>query len=274
MQRRLPPDALPPTLGGVAFACWAALAWNAGIGGAVPLCGSVPASAVLSASASLPWRMPEPSPSAFDWLLMAGLMSPLMISHLRHVRTRSFADRRVTLLLLFTMGYLATWTAAGSLFDASLLATRALGLGTSAILTLTLAAAVLWQVSPARQRALNRCHRRPPLAAFGMRAASDVATYGMRAGLWCVATCGPAMLAAHAAGRAHALAMPVVVVLAAGERWLPTIRPSWRPRSASAWGDLLVKPFGRYGARPSLRLSAWLTRRITALVANPRLDAP
>ena len=114
---------------------------------------------------------------ASGWLLMLIAMTPpLIAAPLRHVRERSFAHRRVRAMSLFVIGYGAVWMIAGMGLQVMALAAQTTVSDVRMCLVLSAAAATLWQVSPAKQWCLNRCHRRPQLAASGApadRAAFD-----------------------------------------------------------------------------------------------------
>src|SRR5262249_45685145 len=142
---------------------------------AVPLSVSFHLALVLNSSTQL----------ASGWTLMvAAMMSPLLVAPLRHVRDRSFTRRRTRAMLLFVAGYTAVWMIAGAGLQAPALAAR---WGASAPLVYFggTVVAILWQISPAKQWCLNRCHRRPHVAAFGAAADRDAFKFGVRNGVSC-----------------------------------------------------------------------------------------
>lgn len=96
--------------------------------------------------------------------------------------------------------------------------------------------AILWQVSPTKQRCLNACHRRPSLAAFGVRAECDVSAFGVTHGLWCIATCWALMLLPLLIAQWHLPVMIAVGLFLFGERFERPAPPRWRlrgPRKAA-----------------------------------------
>jgi predicted metal-binding membrane protein len=175
----------------------------------------------------------SPAKLAADWALMvAAMMAPLLLAPLRHVRDRSFARRRARATLLFVAGYAAAWMMAGVALQAIALAALwampapVIGLG------LVAAAAMAWQVSPAKQWCLNRCHRRPQLAAFGAAADFDAATFGLTNGAACVGTCWALMLLMLLVGAGHFLAMIAVTLFVFAERLENPTPLGWRLRGA------------------------------------------
>jgi len=127
--------------------------------------------APLSASFNLALAFNSPAKLASGWALMvAAMMAPLVIAPLRHVRDRSFARRRVRAMLLFVAGYTAVWMTAGVGLQAVALAARwavpapLVGLGPCGP-----PLRCGGRSRPPKQWCLNRCHRRPHLAAFAQR---------------------------------------------------------------------------------------------------------
>src|SRR6185312_14385511 len=126
---------------------------------------SVWSDVTLSGICSAGLRMPLAD--SFNWLLMLAVMTPpLIVAPLRHVRERSFTRRRARAMFLFVIGYGAVWMIAG--IGLQILALQVMALAaqlalsdTLLCLALSASAATLWQVSPAKQWCLNRCHRRP-----------------------------------------------------------------------------------------------------------------
>jgi predicted metal-binding membrane protein len=191
-------------------------------------------------SAGTAWALPvsfdlalvssSPAKLAFDWALMvAAMMSPLVVAPLRHVRERSFARRRARATLLFVAGYACAWMIAGGGLQAMALAARSVA---PAPLCLGLAAltAMAWQVSPAKQWCLNRCHRRPHLAAFGAAADRDAFVFGLTNGVACAGACWALMLLPLFAGQAHVWAMIAVTLFVVGERLEAPGPLAWRWR--------------------------------------------
>jgi predicted metal-binding membrane protein len=185
----------------------------------------------LSASFGLVLVFNAPAQLAGGWALMlAAMMLPLVIVPLRHVRERSLARRRGRATLLFVLGYLVVWMTAGIVLQlAALVALWTLPLpwmwpG------LALAVAMLWQVSPAKQWCLNRCHRKPQLAAFEPAADRDALLFGLTHGASCLGACWTLMLAMLLAGKGQFPAMIAITLLLLSERLESPAPLGWRWR--------------------------------------------
>jgi len=170
-----------------------------------------------------------PAALALDWALMiAAMMPPLVIASLRHIGDRSFARRRWRAMTLFGAGYAIVWMAAGTALLPLALVCRFAARETLLPLASGAAVAFAWQISPAKQWCLNRCHRRPALAAFGVAADRDAFAFGLSQGVWCVGACWALMMVPLLSGQAHLLAMMAVALLLTAERIEPPAAPGWR----------------------------------------------
>lgn len=184
-------------------------------------------------------------PLAWAAMLLA-MMPPLLTSPLRHVLQRSLMRRRIRAIGLFLFGYAGVWLSAGLLLAAGTLVLQ--GIAAAASLPPLAAAALVamaWQATPLKQMSLNRCHGRPPLAAFGFRADMDVLRYGAFHGVCCVGACWALMLLPLAAdGPLHWIVMAAVGLVAIiervraprGQRW----GAAW-PRLPQLRGTLLIR---------------------------------
>jgi predicted metal-binding membrane protein len=173
----------------------------------------------LSASFDLALILNSPAKLASGWALMlAAMMLPLVVAPLRHVRDRSFARRHARAMLLFVLGYFAVWTAAGMVLQlAALVALWTVPLPL-VWLSLAFAVATVWQVSPAKQWCLNRCHRRPELAAFEPAADRDAFCFGLTGGAACAGACWALMLPMLLAGSGQFPAMIAITLFLFAER--------------------------------------------------------
>ena len=223
--RRLDPGAV---LGAASLIAWSVLVL--GGTGLVPLgfCSAATLPRVpLTPTLNLAVALNPPAKLACDWMLMVvAMMAPLLVAPLRHVCQRSFAKRRVRASLLFIAGYLVVWLAAGAALQPLALVLRS-GLSPLACLGLAATVMLLWQVTPAKQRCLSRCHRGPPLAAFGLMADRDALLFGLASGAACTAACWALMLLPLLAGQAHILAMALVALFVAAERLERPAPPGW-----------------------------------------------
>jgi predicted metal-binding membrane protein len=224
-------------LGSISLAAWSVLA-SGGSTSVVPaLCSSGAGSAIpLSASFDLALIFNSPARLANGWTLMlAAMMLPVVAAPLRHVHDRSFARRRARAILLFVLGYFVVWMAAGLVLQ--LVALTAVWVAPMPLaLGLAFALAVAWQVTPAKQWCLNRCHRRPQLAAFGVAADRDAFNFGLTNGASCAGACWALMLPMLLAGDGQILAMIAVTLLVFAERLERPAPLAWRWRgTGKAW---------------------------------------
>ncbi len=168
----------------------------------------------------------------WDWALMiVAMMAPLVAPPLQHLRDRTFAGRRARATALFLSAYLSAWTAAGAGLLTLAGAAGGQPLAPSLGFALAAAAAALWQVSPAKQWALNRCCRRPQLAAFGAAADRDALNFGLTHGAACVGACWALMALLLFVGSAHLGAMAVVALFVFSERLEDPAPIGWRWRA-------------------------------------------
>ena len=185
----------------------------------------------LSESFNLAFVFNSPTQLASGWLLMLAAMTPpLIAAPLRHVRERSFAHRRARAMFLFVIGYGAVWMIAGMGLQVIALAAQLAVSDALVCLVLAAAAATLWQVSPAKQWCLNRCHRRPHLAAFGPPADRAAFEFGLSYGAACIGACWALMLLPLFVGQGHILAMLAVMLFAFAERLEDAAPLAWRWR--------------------------------------------
>jgi predicted metal-binding membrane protein len=167
---------------------------------------------------------------ASGWLPMViAMMLPLAIAPIEHVRERSFARRQVRSMLLFVAGFVALWIVAGVVLGG--LAWLLRGVMPAPIsVGLAIVAALLWQVSPAKQWCLNRCHQRPPLAAFGFAADTDAVRFGVTNGAACAGTCWALMLPMLLIGQGQLAAMIAVTLFSLAESLEKPAPLTWRWR--------------------------------------------
>lgn len=169
------------------------------------------------------------------WVLMVvAMMLPLAVPGIRYVARMVPRRGRVAATSTFAGAYVVAWLPLGVL---------TLGLhGRTAATWPVVAAAFLlaaaWELAPAKRTALLRCHRHQVVRARQPARRHSCWAFGMRRGAWCVATCGPAMVAL--AVTAHAV-VPLLVVTAGA--WLQqlTVNAHWhRQWSAAALAALAL----------------------------------
>lgn len=205
----------------------------------------------------------SPGQLAIGWTLMVlAMMLPLAIAPLWHVRERSFARRRGRSMTLFVAGFIAAWILAGVILQTVALLARLMVPEPLACLGLALAMALLWQVSPAKQWFLNRCHQRPPLAAFGFAADLDAFAFGVRNGAVCTGACWALMLATLLIGPGQLPAMIVVTLFSLAETIEDPAPLTWRWRGGAkalrilaAWWPAMPANSSRYRSIYYLRNS-------------------
>jgi predicted metal-binding membrane protein len=267
--RRTPrqPEAWLVVLGSISLAAWSVLAFDgnaltlptfcsAGTSGAVP----------LSVSFELAFMFGAPAMLASCWALMiAAMMFPLLVDPLRHVRNRSFARRRTRAMLLFVTGYAAVWMTTGVGLQATALAVSWAAPPPLACISLAAATAVVWHISPAKQWCLNRCHRRPHLAAFGAAADHDAFDFGLRHGASCAGACWALMLLTLLVGNSRLLWMITVTLFVFAERLESPASLSWRCRGPG-------KALRIVSAQTRMKLALWrgimFRTRLSGLRAN------
>jgi predicted metal-binding membrane protein len=231
-QGRHGPDGWLVVLGTTSLLAWSTLAFGAGSLMPPAICSANALPVMpLSASFDLALIFNAPAQLAFGWALMlAAMMLPLVVAPLRHVRERSLARRRGRAMLLFVLGYLAVWMTAGIVLQVAALVALWTVPRPWMWLGLALAVAMLWQVSPAKQWCLNRCHRRPQLAAFGPAADCDALLFGLSNGASCLGACWVLMLAMLLAGKGQFPAMMAITLLLLSERLESPAPLGWRWR--------------------------------------------
>ncbi|WP_051334685.1 DUF2182 domain-containing protein [Bradyrhizobium sp. Ai1a-2] len=166
------------------------------------------------------------------WIIMViAMTAPLLAQPIAQLRLRSLARRRDRSVGLFAAAYLLLWIAAAPVLLAAPRAIEVLA-GTTGLPAIAIAVAIaaIWQATPLRQRALNRCHRAPNLSAFGRAADRDCIQFGLTHGFWCAATCTPLMLLPMTAPALHLPLMLLLSVALQLERLAPARAPSWTLR--------------------------------------------
>jgi predicted metal-binding membrane protein len=212
----------------------------------------------LYSSLQLLRELNPPENLACAWGVMGFAMTaPLWVAPIRHVRERSFVSRRVRGAILLALAYTGIWFLAGAVLLPIALTLRSLLAGSIA-LEVTLAIATVWQFSPAKQRCLNRCHHRPPVAASGWAASRDALAFGLEMGTACVGACWAVTLMVLCMPHGHVAAMLAVTLFAACERLEVPTAPQWRWRGTGKAMRIAV-------FRAHLLLRTWL--RGTGLLA-------
>jgi predicted metal-binding membrane protein len=229
------PDHWLVVLATAGLLAWSMLAWG-GSASMLPALCSANALPVMPLSESFDLALVFNAPARLAWgwtLMLAAMMLPLVVAPLRHVRDRSFARRRARAMLLFVLGYFAVWMVAGVVLQVAALV--ALWTVPLALMWLApaLAVAMLWQVSPAKQWCLNRCHRRPQLAAFAPAADRDALHFGLTNGASCLGSCWALMSVMLLAGDGQFPAMIAITLLLFSERLESPAPLAWQWRGGA-----------------------------------------
>jgi predicted metal-binding membrane protein len=238
-------------LGATILVAWALLICGGSALSLPAFCSAEGWSAVpLPASFELELLFISPLQLTLDWALMVlAMMLPLAIAPLWHVRERSFARRRGRSTAHFVAGFVAVWMVAGAILQTVSLLVRLIVAEPFACVGLAVAVALLWQVSPAKQWCLNRCHQRPPLAAFGFAADLDAFRFGVCNGAVCAGACWALMLPMLLIGQGQLAAMIVVTLFSLAETIEDPAPLAWRWRGGAkalrilaAWWPAMPRP--------------------------------
>ncbi len=158
-------------------------------------------------------------------LMAVAMMLPPALPAVGYVAVNSFYWRRRRAVVEFVGAFLCVWVAY------NLVVLSALGRAGPASWSLAPAAALglaaLWQLTPAKRRALQACHRTRALPPRGWRASAGVAAYGLRNGGACVASCWAMMLTTAVVGLPSLVWMALLTGLITAERL------STKPRRAA-----------------------------------------
>lgn len=200
-----------------------------------------------------------PAGLAGEWMLMiAAMMMPMLAGAVEHIHARSLSRRRPRSLALFMIGYWAVWAACGVPIVLAVLALQLMQ--PSSVVTIALVGTVVlgWQFSPAKQVCLNRCHDKPPLAAYGIAADLSALRYGVTQAIWCCGTCWALMLVPLTMQDGHFPAMAAASAYLVAERLDPPQRPAWQMRWPSTVFRLLM-----------FRLGHWLRSDLAGAATGP-----
>lgn len=200
---------------GLSGAAWLVLLYRTAAPGAGPHAGNAHVGHAHAGAAAPHW--PALTAGAFWWLVMVvAMMFPMVVDQIRFTAARNLWRRRHRAIAGFLLGYLSPWMVFGVAASAAsglLLTESRMG----PVATVGFFAALLWQLTPAKRRALLGCHRTMPFAPGGWRADRDCLRYGCVVGSSCVVSCWALMLACVLAG--HGLvAMAGVTAVGWAER--------------------------------------------------------
>ncbi|GLS19920.1 hypothetical protein GCM10007874_29370 [Labrys miyagiensis] len=197
--------------------------------------------ATIAASPSLLLALNPPSALAVGWALMlVAMMSPLIVPEIHHIRFTSLRCRRTRSIALFVAGYSGIWMIFGVALASATFAYLALAPESYIPTIVAGLVAFVWQASPFKQRCLNRCHDKPPLQVFGLKADLDAFRFGWSRGVWCVGSCGGLMLFSVSLPAGHLMAMAAVAILIFCERLEDPEPPRWKMRGLGKAGRMIA----------------------------------
>jgi predicted metal-binding membrane protein len=179
---------------------------------------------IHAGAVSVAWRSGVLGGMLVTCLLMVVAMVPVLaVPLVRHVSARTFPGRRDGAVAFFLGGSVCVWLLVGVTV---VLVLSCLPLPHWAAVV-TFAVAAIWQFTPAKRRALLRCHRTVPLAPMGWQSDRDCFLFGASHGAGCVASCWAMMLAVMVAGHDPIMTLCVQgVALAERRSRLPWVRGS------------------------------------------------
>lgn len=169
------------------------------------------------------------------WVLMVvAMMLPLAVPGIRYVARMVPRHGRLAATSTFAVAYVVAWLPGAFLA----LALHAWTVASWPVVAAGYILAAVWELTPAKRRALLRCHRRRVIRARQPARWRSCWAFGLHRGGWCVLSCGPAMLALTVSQ--HAL-VPLLVLAAGAALQQYSPESHWhRQWSAAALSVLAV----------------------------------
>jgi len=125
-------------------------------------------------------------------VMVVAMMGPATLPALRYIEYNTLWWRRGRAIGLYVVAWLGLWTIFGAVVQ--LMKSFNGTLNPTAVFAFCLAAAAIWQITPAKRQALNDCHRPAPLPPFSWPATKGVLRYGARTTSACIRACWAFML--------------------------------------------------------------------------------
>lgn len=165
------------------------------------------------------------------WVLMvAAMMVPPALPMARHVAQNSKRRRRQRGVFLFGGASLLLWLGVG-LVAVSLATLTGVSDQRRWLLGGSLLVAALWELTPAKKRALKACHRTLPLPPDGRKADRACVRLGLQYGKACFRVCWALMLPMALVGHAGLVLMLLLTGIAVAEE---VVRKGYRLVPAAA----------------------------------------
>ena len=160
-------------------------------------------------------------------LMVVAMMLPKLILPIQFIYQQSFKRYRFLCSLLFVFGYILVWMVVGVFMIEIIMGVNLL-LPMSYIPAFVLfVIALVWEISPIKQRFLNLGHDHRILSAFGWKAFRDSLFFGLTHGVWCIGSGWALMLFPMLLPKGHNLAMLVVTFIMISEHLEYPRFPKW-----------------------------------------------
>ncbi|MBP4139314.1 copper chaperone [Flavobacterium geliluteum] len=160
-------------------------------------------------------------------LMVVAMMLPKLILPIQFIYQQSFKRYRFLCSLLFVFGYLLVWMIVGVFMIEIIMGVNLLLPGSYIPALGLFLIAVVWEISPMKQRFLNLGHDHQVLSAFGWKAFRDSLFFGLTHGVWCVGSGWALMLLPMLLPKGHNVAMLIVTFIMISEHLEYPRFPQW-----------------------------------------------
>jgi len=217
-------------ISGISALTWLLLLVNPGQIMTIEHC-HVSAAGPSATSLKMLLEMNPVSSQLIGWgLMVVAMMLPKLILPIQSIYIQSLRRYRLPCALVFVLGYLTAWMAAGVLMVGVIIGFNLLMPGSYIPALGVFIIAVIWQFSPLKQRFLNRGHEHYTLPAFGWPAYRGSLVFGLMHGVWCIGSGWALMLFPMLLPQGHNLAMILVTYIMIAEHLEHPAALTWRVR--------------------------------------------